>query len=324
MRNVTKRADGRYMARVQKDHKVFTVYARSTKQIEMKLRALKKDVKNAVIERTKFTLYEWSDYWYITYKKNFISEQTKIGIENVLKHLREHFKDIPLNEYSTQMIQNTLNKYPANRRKELLILYLSAMWKKAVETEIISKNPMLGVVKEKQQKNTRSPFTLQQQTDILEAIQKTDIEVPIMLFLLTGIRRNEYEGTKIIKSINNNMLKIKNEKKRNNEESYRYIDLSEKATKYFLTHSGYFDITSELLYRKFSKVLKTLKIKGSLHTLRHTFTTNHFYLGTPVKMVSYWLGHETVELTQNIYTHIDRSIKKEEIKELYQGMYFEV
>jgi len=312
------------MARVQKDHKVFTVYARTTKQIEMKLKALKKDVKNATIQQTKFTLFEWADYWYETYKKNFISEPTKIGIENVFKHMREHFKDLPLHQYTTQMLQNIFNKYTANRRKELLILYLSAMFKKAQETEIIDKNPMLGIVKEKLQKNVRSPFSLKEQEKIIQTIQGTEIEASIMMYLLTGIRRSEYAGKDILKNINNNVLKVKNEKKRSSKESFRYIDLTEQAVQYFKQHIKQLDNTSEVIYRKFAKILKSLKIKGSLHNLRHTFATNHFYLGTPIKTVSYWLGHETVELTQNIYTHIDRSITKKDIQSLYKKMYFEV
>lgn len=47
MKNVTLRKDGRYMARVQVNKKVHTVYARTHKQIEMKLRNLRKEIKNS-------------------------------------------------------------------------------------------------------------------------------------------------------------------------------------------------------------------------------------------------------------------------------------
>lgn len=49
--------------------------------------------------------------------------------------------------------------------------------------------------------------------------------------------------------------------------------------------------------KKFRSILDELKIsKGYvLHSLRHTFTTNHFYLERPEKMLQEWLGHEKQE-----------------------------
>ena len=37
-----------------------------------------------------------------------------------------------------------------------------------------------------------------------------------------------------------------------------------------------------------------------------------------------WLGHEKIELTQNIYTHIDRTITKKDILKLYNNLYYQI
>ena len=59
-----------------------------------------------------------------------------------------------------------------------------------------------------------------------------------------------------------------------------------------------------------------------LHTLRHTFATNHLYLGTPERILQEWLGHEDLDITKKHYLSIDRSLSKEKIKELYKDLYY--
>ncbi len=94
---------------------------------------------------------------------------------------------------------------------------------------------------------------------------------------------------------------------------------------FYLYLSNKNNITSQKVdrvYRRFSEILKELNIEGSIHTLRHTFATNHFYLGTPDKIIRNWLGHSTIQITKDIYTNLDRTITKEKVIKLYNNLYF--
>ena len=40
---------------------------------------------------------------------------------------------------------------------------------------------------------------------------------------------------------------------------------------------------------------------------RHTYATNLYYAGIDIKTAQYLLGHASVQMTMDIYTHLDNS-----------------
>ena len=59
----------------------------------------------------------------------------------------------------------------------------------------------------------------------------------------------------------------------------------------------------------------------TLHNTRHTFSTNLYYLGVPDKQRQVYLGHSSIVMTNDIYTHLDPSITKNDIVKLYNNLY---
>lgn len=58
--------------------------------------------------------------------------------------------------------------------------------------------------------------------------------------------------------------------------------------------------------RELGRTLTAAGIKGdfTLYSFRHTFATLHLQSGTPLKVVSDWLGHSTIQQTANTYQHL--------------------
>lgn len=325
MKNIILRADGRYMGRKQINGSRVTVYARTLKQCIDKLKKASKDaIKNPKIKKTSYKLYEWLDNWYETYKAPFLKYKSAQNIENVIRQIKESFENKSIKEITTNEIQNFLNKYPTSRKKEFIELYFNASLQKAEDLNYLDKNPFKAVVKANRLKNTRKPFTLNEQKMILNAIKGTEIEAIIYFYACTGIRKNEIITFDIEKDIDeeHNTIRILSEKKRNNRDNYRLIDVTPSLIKLIKENKDKFKYKTDWIYRQFKAILDKLGINGGLHSLRHTFATNQFYLGTPAKQVQEWLGHETVELTQNIYTHINRTITKNDIIKLYNNLLF--
>ena len=77
----------------------------------------------------------------------------------------------------------------------------------------------------------------------------------------------------------------------------------------------------EMCYREFSAIMKELGIKKSIVNLRHTFATNHLYLGTPEFVISKEMGHSTSQITKDNYMNIDFHLNKEKIFKLYNNLY---
>ncbi len=56
------------------------------------------------------------------------------------------------------------------------------------------------------------------------------------------------------------------------------------------------------------------------HTLRHTFATRAFESGIPPKVVQQILGHSSLEMTMDLYTHVTEDVQSREIQKL--SMFF--
>ena len=193
-----------------------------------------------------------------------------------------------------------------------------------MQTQVIKYNPCLAVVKDKKQNNVRPPFTLEEQYRILEAVKGRDIEPYIYFYLLTGIRKNELPKN-IMACIDDGRIKVINEKQRGNKLEYKYIDISPQYMQLLQLQiqSGKFNLSINQVYRKFADVLKKLNIKGGMHTLRHTFATNYYYLGIPEKVIQSWLGHKTLNITQDIYIGLNTKNPKEDLIKLYNNLLYQ-
>lgn len=54
----------------------------------------------------------------------------------------------------------------------------------------------------------------------------------------------------------------------------------------------------------------------SSHTFRHTFATNALEAEVPMRVVQEWLGHATMQMTSNLYSHVTEDFSKSEIKKI--------
>lgn len=91
----------------------------------------------------------------------------------------------------------------------------------------------------------------------------------------------------------------------------------------FTTKSGKPLIENDI-NRKIHKIINEINEKNpqiklqqfSSHTLRHTFATRCFENGIPPKVVQEFLGHASIKMTMDLYTHVLNDTKQEEIKKL--------
>lgn len=320
MKNIRLRADGTYEARVTVNGKRFSLYSKNYRELQKKMTAFKKQPYSSA-SGTNF--YEYCVSWAELFKKKFVKAKQYKEILRQFDKIKNSAIDIPVSKITTLLLQKYYNTYQKSRAKEILFLYVNAALERAVKDGYFKFNPMSDVVKERKIDNIRLPLTYQQQVALLDEIKDKWIEPYILIYLLTGMRKNEFKIKTIKDDIDeNNVLRVLCEKKRD-KIVYRFVDLTPETAE--LIKQAKFVHSIEFVSKEFRKILDKLNInKGyGLHTLRHTFTTNHFYLGTPDKVLQEWLGHEKLEVTKKHYMSIDRSLSKDKILALYPNKYYQ-
>ena len=75
--------------------------------------------------------------------------------------------------------------------------------------------------------------------------------------------------------------------------------------------------------KRFKRVCAQSGIDGlHFHYLRHTFATRALELGIEMRIVQEFLGHSSINMTANLYTHVLPEIKHNEVMKLTQAIQF--
>lgn len=75
------------------------------------------------------------------------------------------------------------------------------------------------------------------------------------------------------------------------------------------------------IYRAFDDIVQTSEIKSpvTFHSFRHSFATRLLEKGADIKTVSNLLGHKSVQITLDIYSHVSADLKKQTISLLEEN-----
>ena len=334
MAHIRLRKDGRYEGIICFKGKYFSVYDRNLQKLKTKItkkhKELKLEYKNEkTLAKTKkdwISLNQWYKQWLENDKKPFVSANTLKSIINSFeKHILPYFKNIKIQELTKINIQKFLNQYEIGRKRELITTYLKACITQAYKERLIEYNPFENIKLPKKLKSDKQGFSVDEQKTILEYIKQNEPKWYdiIITYLCLGCRRSELQ-TITKENIKNNLVLIQGTKTNN---AKRYVKITNEFQTILLkTINNAKNINPDWITKKFKKILKKLNINGSIHSLRHSFITNHYYLGTPAKQIQEWAGHASIQMTMDIYTNINPQLdpknEKEKIKNLYNNLYY--
>lgn len=328
MASIRIRANGLYEARIHFEGKYYSLYERSLKKLNEKVKTKLKALKKGEFEKENYTFKNWYLKWFTETKEPFISKSTAFSIKNTFeKHILPVFKHKKLENIKKSDIQIFLNSFEKSRTKELISTYLKACLTQAFNERVLDFNPFNGVILDKKIKADKTGFYASEQREILNYLKNKDLRLYkiVLLYLCTGCRRNELLSIKH-EDVKNGYLFVKGTK---TENSKRFLKITKELKDFLLENLEILNHYKEphSLTRQFNRALTELGIKNkSIHSLRHSFAMNHYYLGTPAKDVQNWLGHSSIKITMDIYTNIDpridRKKEKEEIKKLYNNLYY--
>jgi integrase len=242
---------------------------------------------------------------------------------------------IELEKWQNQLLQKYKHLTVQKFRSILFSIY-----DKALNNDLVLKNPLEKVTAPKAQKNVKieeiNPFSEKELNQIIEYVNGY-MNNFIKLMASTGMRPGEIVALKwsdidfVKKTIDVKKTRIrskKNEKvkdgKTKTEASSRNVDmlniaeqallsqklLTAESEYVFLNKSGNPFYTHDIIGVNFQKILKKSGVPARpLYNLRHTFASQMISKGADIVWVSKTLGHKNVSITLTVYT---KFIKEED------------
>lgn len=270
---------------------------------------------------TNITLGEWLSIWYDTYKKPYLKPYSLRNIEQQIRlHTPEWLKAMRLKDIRLLHIDRALSLIPRGRTQT----YARGVWygafKKAQQLDIIENNVIQVMDKITYKKKRSRALTIEEQTEFINALERSRYKYVMLFYLHTGVRRAEalsLEWSDINET--DNTILIKGTK---TDSSYRYIILTEQVKTILeeqRKQNRKENVCTNMVFpfslQTVSKKFKAICPSHHLHDLRHTFITRCAECGINPSVTQQLVGHSTIEMTMSVYTHVlDKYKRKEAMK----------
>ena len=256
----------------------------------------------------RYWLYVTSDHRPITIKTdkgrivpflNFLESRGIRDIRAIDPNLMSEFRGIYTPGRSRKTWNNTLG-------------LIKAMLNRAVEWGLLEYNPIAGV-KRMSVKRVNHYFTTEE-IGLILASAGEPLKTAIGILLCSGMRRSElFHLTWRDVDLDNGFIHVRpHDDFMTKDRDERAIPISDKLRERLgaIERKGKYVWRpykeEDSLTRSMSRLTKTLGIKGSLHTLRHTFGSFAAMSGVPVPVLQAWMGHDDISTTM-IYSKLSPS-----------------
>lgn len=258
------------------------------------------------------TLEEWIKTWYKEFKTQNLRMSSARNMESQINyHIIPKLGKKKLSDLTGETLQTFFNGIEGGNTCKKVYCTLNECLNKAVVLKKTVSNNCNAVVLKKYKKQKRRPITYEEQNKLFALSNKY---VQALFFLsATGLRVGEFLALKKTDFFfDEQFFKVDKaiscgeEGKTKTESSERTVYFTNKLFEYFdlnlLGSYTYAGLRSGL-----DRLFKSMGISGiSLHSTRHTFASICHSLGMNDKVLQNQLGHSTLAMTQDTYTHLLR------------------
>ena len=319
MQNVRLRKDGRWEYRKIIDGKrISIIKPNKNKLLEAVKVAKKQGFQNLLPKPSpKHNFKNFALYWFETFKQPNIKKGSADVYKNIIENHFSKLNDMDIDKIELGDLQKVLNE-EKGRMRELTYLTIKQIFKQAYFEDLIKKDISAFLKKGTIQRSVRHNLTIKEQETLWKSLKNNRLSLLIRFYLLTGCRREEANITKenLFQDGNNFYVFIDGTK---TEKSKRYVKISKTLYDALINMPEHqiFYKDYKSIEKRFRIFVKSLNLKITIHQLRHTFSTNLYILGVPDKKRQSYLGHASIVMTNDVYTHEDPTLTKQKIKNLY-------
>jgi integrase len=328
------------------------------KDAEKELRRLLRSLDTGEhVDPNRLTVRDWLSTWLATIRAEVAPRTHERYGEIVNDRLAPAFGNLQLTRFAPAHIQAVYTEWATGGRRDgkdgplapqsrrLIHRVLNAALTRAVELQLISRNPAQALKRHLPKDERREMVTLtpEQAQQLLDAIRSTPLYWPVLIALATGARRGEIVALRwrnvdfnngsirIVESLERTKaglrfkppksgkarvvtlpaFAIEELRRRRREQAEELLRLGEslRADAIICAHPDGAPISPNVLTNYFSRVAKRLALPVHFHSLRHTHATQLLLAGVHPKVAQERLGHATVAMTLDIYSHVTERLR---------------
>jgi len=317
------------------------IYGKSRDEVLQQKKLLEAAVvRNEYVEPTRMTTADFLNKWMasITLRPTTIYSYQGM-IDN---HVIPNIGNIQLDKLTPLLLQSMFTTDLKQKLSARSIQYLYAIlhkaFKQAVQWQIISRSPIDAIERPRSPKKEIHPLNQQQVEKLFEVAEGKNDYALYVTAITTGMRQGELlalnwrdvdieHGTISVKwtlrEINGKLSlgPVKSKASR------RIINLPKKAVEAIQGQQGKSElvfpdakggyIRKQNLGKRFKKLLTAAELPATrFHDLRHTHATLLLQQGVHPKIVQERLGHSSISITLDTYSHILPSMQQKAVEEL--------
>jgi integrase len=333
-----KRTDGRYQLSIMIGYndngtpKKKVVYGKTQKEVKEKANDVRLKHNMGLTIDSNITLGEWAKVWLDSYKVG-VEYNTKHMYNNVVRnYIEKPLGMIKLKDIKTAHLQKIVNdNKDKGRTVKIFHLTVKQIFEQAIMNDLIYRNPALGVKLPVANKKTETRALTESEMLKITSLQLNDkVKCLIYLLLYTGLRRGEVlalskgdiDFKNMVIKINKSLVfKINKSEIKTPKSKAGYRDVPILAplkpvledyvnklnTNLLFTCANGHTISSiayRRLFDKFKNAMGSTDITAK--TFRHNYTTILYNADVDDKIAQYTLGHSSIIITRDIYTHLEK------------------
>jgi integrase len=329
-----KRKDGRYQKKVTlSDGRQKLAYDRTIAEVNQAADALRDQDRQGLVVGDTTIVDEWAKTWITAYKSG-LRANTLAGYRNAYNnHILPFIATMRLRDvrpvHVRRVMEGVSNKSEELQRKVLNTL--RQLFTTARQNGLVQGEPTDGIkITPHALPKKKEYLTLEEQETLIAALRPLDDHRALCivgLCLYCGLRREEalglqwgdIQGDKL--TVNRASTFLKNNQpdpvqELKSKSAHRTIpipqplqailDATPHAGLYLLTCTDGRPMTQIAFRRMWDKVVRVAPCEVRAHLLRHSYCSNLYRAGIDLKTAQYLMGHATIQMTANIYTHMDK------------------
>lgn len=372
---ITQRKDGLYQGRyTDRFGKKKTIYEKKLTDLRKNLAKAIADNENFVNVSQSITLDAWFDRWMKIYKEKSVRPNTKREYAHIYnKIISPYIGNRNINSLVKSDIQRLIDKahedgYKYERQNKIKVI-LSDMFSRAIEDDLMIKNPASGVKLRADKKVVAKSLSSEEQNTFFDFCKNTFYDNLFNVAVNTGLRPGELFALQLSDvnmedgyiDVNKTLVYQKyldDERKTfhieppKTKQSYRKVPInsvcrtclerqfelkkvvSQKRPKqqneYLFVTKFNTPLNSVIYSDAIKAIVRQINLMRSFdnqfedfsgHTFRHTFATRCFEAGVDGKVVQAYLGHASLKMTMDLYTHVTEEKSNLDIEKIVPGSY---